>query len=104
MATETKAGLSDHLRGVTVTTLACLAGTVAALVSGMVVGTSAAAATDLRAVMVLVGFVFTQYPLLRLAGVDVEEFGAKDHLYVAFMTFALWFITFTIMLTAGVTV
>jgi hypothetical protein len=87
---------------VTVTTAACLAGTVAALVSAVIVGTSEAAATDVRALMVLAGFVFLQYPLFRVAGIDVGEFSTKDHLYVAFMTFALWFMTFTILLTAGV--
>ncbi|MFB6282163.1 MAG: hypothetical protein ABEH40_09100 [Haloferacaceae archaeon] len=104
MATETGAGLSDHLRGVTVTTAACLAGTFAALTSAAVVGTSTAAATDTRALVVLAGFVIVQYPVFRAVGIDVQEFGAKDHLYVAFMTFALWFMTFTILLTAGVSI
>jgi hypothetical protein len=102
MATETETGLSDHLRGVTVTTAACLSGTLAAVVSAVVVGTSAAAATDTRALLVLVGFVFLQYPVFQAVGIDVGEFGTKDHLYVAFMTFSLWFMTFTILLTAGV--
>ncbi|MFB6302425.1 MAG: hypothetical protein ABEH78_06140 [Haloferacaceae archaeon] len=102
MATETGAGLSDHLRGVTVTTAACLAGTVAAVVSAVVVGTSTAAATDVRALAVLAGFILVQYPVFKVVGIDVGDFGAKDHLYVAFMTFALWFMTFTILLTAGI--
>ncbi|MFB6108947.1 MAG: hypothetical protein ABEJ82_08945 [Haloplanus sp.] len=101
MATETQAGLTGHVRGVTVTTLACLAGVAAAVVSGVVVGTAPAAATDRRAVAVLVAFVAGQYPVLKVIGVDVGDFGAKDHLYVVFMTFALWFITFTILLTSG---
>jgi hypothetical protein len=102
MATETQAGLSDHLRGVTVTTLACLAGVIAALASGLVAGTTEAAATDPRAVAILGAFVAVQFPLLKVAGVEVESFGAKDYLYLVFMTFTLWFITFTILLTAGV--
>lgn len=40
--------------------------------------------------------------MLRVVGVDVNGFGAKDYLYVVFMTFALWFITFAILLTSGV--
>jgi hypothetical protein len=102
MATETQTGFSGHLRGVTVTTLACLAGVVAALVSGVLVGTSPTAATDSRSVAVLAAFVFVQYPLFKAIGIDVDEFGAKDHLYVAFMTFTLWFIAFTVLLTSGV--
>ena len=102
MATETQTGFSGHLRGVTVTTLACLAGVVAALVSGVVVGTSPAAATDTRSVAVLAAFVFVQYPAFKGIGIDTDGFGAKDHLYVAFMTFTLWFISFTVLLSSGV--
>ncbi|SFF84958.1 hypothetical protein SAMN04488063_0517 [Halopelagius inordinatus] len=102
MATETQTGLSGHVRGVTVTTLACLAGVAAALASGVVVGTTVDAATNQLSLALLGASVLAQFPLLRLVGVDVEDFGAKDYLYVAFMTFTLWFISFTIVLTAGV--
>jgi hypothetical protein len=103
MATETQTGLSKHIRGVTVTTIACLAGVAAAVVSGVVVGTDPAAASDRLAVAIAIGFIGLQFPILRVVGVDVTDFGAKDYLYVGFMTFTLWFITFAIMLTAGVT-
>ena len=103
MATETQAGLSKHIRGVTVTTLACLAGVAAAVVSGVVVGTDPAAASDRLTVGIVAVFIAVQLPVLRVVGVDVSDFGAKDYLYVGFMTFTLWFITFAIMLTAGVT-
>ena len=104
MATETQTGLSSYLRGVTVTTLACLCGIGAAFASAVIVGTGAEAASDVRSVFVLAAFVVGQYPVLRVIGVDVGDFGVKDHLYVAFMTFALWFITYAIMLTTGVVV
>jgi hypothetical protein len=103
MATETQTGLSKHLRGVTVTTLSCLAGVAAAVVSGVVVGTDPAAASNQLAVAIVVGFIALQLPVLKAVGVDVSDFGTKDYLYVGFMTFTLWFITFAIMLTAGVT-
>ena len=102
MATQTQTGLSGHVRGVTVTTVSCLAGVVAALLSGMVVGTDAAAASNQLSLGILVGLVVVQFPLLSVVGVDVEGFGAKDYLYVVFMTFTLWFITFGIILTSGV--
>jgi uncharacterized membrane protein len=101
MATESKTELTGHLRGVTTTTLACLAGVLAAVGSGLVVGTDAAAASDPRGIFVLAAFLVVQFPVLRLLGVDVDTFGVKDYLYVAFMTFALWFITFAILLTSG---
>lgn len=103
MATETATGFSDHMRGVTVTTLACLAGVAAALASGYVVGTSAEAAQQTLSLGILGAFILGQLPLLRVVGIDVEGFGVKDYLYVAFMTFTLWFISYGIMLTAGVT-
>jgi hypothetical protein len=102
MATETQQGLSGHLRGVTVTTIACLAGVAAALVSGVVVGTTAAAATNVLALVVVGGFVVAQFPLLQLIGVDVQGFSTKDYVYVVFMTFTLWYVTYTILLTSGV--
>jgi hypothetical protein len=100
--TQTETGLSDHVRGVTVTTLACLGGVAAAVAAGVVVGTGAEAASDMRALAFLVAVVAVQYPVLKAIGVDVSDFGAKDHLYVGFMTFTLWFITFAILLTTGV--
>jgi P pilus assembly chaperone PapD len=103
MATETQTGLSGHVRGVTVTTLACLAGVAASLAAVAVVGTSPEAASDTRSLAFLVAAVAGQYPLLKAVGVDVSDFGAKDHLYVAFMTFTLWFISFAILLTTGAT-
>jgi uncharacterized membrane protein len=103
MATETQTGLSKHLRGVTVTTISCLAGIAAAVVSGVVVGTDPAAASDRLSVAIAIGAIGIQFPVLRVVGIDVTDFGAKDYLYVGFMTFTLWFITFAIMLTAGVT-
>ncbi|WP_129114461.1 EMC6-like membrane protein [Halegenticoccus tardaugens] len=102
MATQTATGLSDHMRGVTVTTLACLAGVTAGVLSGYLFGTTAAAAQNVQSVFVVAAFVLAQFPLLRLLGVDVEDFGPKDYIYVVFMTFTLWFITFAILLSAGV--
>ncbi|ESP87571.1 EMC6-like membrane protein [Candidatus Halobonum tyrrellensis] len=102
MATETASGLSDHARGVTVTTAACLAGILAALVSATVLGVGIDAATSQLQFAVVLAAMFVQYPLLKLVGVAVEEFGVKDNLYVGFMTFSLWFITYGILLSAGI--
>jgi hypothetical protein len=102
MATESQPGLSKHVRGVTVTTLSCLAGVAAAVTSGVVVGTDPVAASSQLTVGIVAAFIAVQFPVLRVVGVDVSDFGAKDFLYVGFMTFTLWFITFAIILTAGV--
>ena len=102
MATDTAERRVAHVRGVTVTALACLAGVAAALVSASV----ASGADDPLGVYVLAGAVIVQFPLHRvieMAGIDldVDEFGVKDYLYVAFMTFALWFVCWAILLQTG---
>jgi len=102
MATESAAGLSDHMRGVTVTTIACLAGILAALASAAVVGTTPEAAGDIQAVLIMGIAIFAQFPILKTVGVDISEFGIKDNLFVSFMTFCLWFITYAILLTSAV--
>jgi len=104
MATDTAERRAAHVRGVTVTFIACFAGVVAAVVANSV----ASSATDPLGAYVFAGAVVVQFPLhraLEAAGIDldVEDFGAKDYLYVAFMTFALWFVCWTILLTAGTT-
>ena len=106
MATETVEGLSGHERGITVTTLACIAGIVAALGSFFITGVAggavepAAAATDSQALYLVLGAILVQFPILHVVGVKFGDMSAKDYLYVAFLTFALWFISFGIMLTA----
>ncbi|NEU57893.1 hypothetical protein [Halorussus sp. MSC15.2] len=91
---------ASHIRGVTVTAIASLGGIAAAFVSAMFLGT---AAKDQLALGIVGAFVFVQLPILQVLGIDVEDFSTKDHLYVLFMTFSLWFVTWTILLTNGVT-
>jgi hypothetical protein len=97
MATETVEGRASHLRSLTVMSLATLSGIVAALVSAVVAG----GATDPQGLYPLAGAILLQIPALRLLGVDVEDFSVKDNIYVAFMTFAFWFVSWAILLTAG---
>ncbi|NHN57540.1 MULTISPECIES: hypothetical protein [Halorussus] len=91
---------ASHVRGVTVTAVASLGGIAAALVSAMVLGT---AAKDQLGLAIVVAFVVLEMPIMQGLGIDVGDFSTKDHLYVAFMTFSLWFVTWTILLTNGVT-
>ena len=84
-------------RSVTVTTSTALAGVAAGLVSAAV----ASGATDMTGLLIVGVFIFGQYPLLRVLGIDVEEFSKKDHLYVWFMTFSMWFVVWAILLTGG---
>ena len=72
--------------------------------SAAVAGTSVAAASDRIALAILGGSILVQFGLLRVVGVDTTEFSTKDHLYVAFMTFSLWFVTWAILLTSGTSI
>lgn len=98
MATETVDRRSGHHRSVIVTTLACLAGIVAAVISEFVI---AAGPTDNMALYVLVGAILVQFPILQVSGFDMDDFSTKDYLYVAFMTFSLWFVSWTMLLTVS---
>ena len=93
-------GISGHARGVVVTTICCLAGIAAGVVSAAYVGTTVAAAQSTTVVLVLGAFVLAQFPLYKIIGVG--DFGVKDNLYVAFLTFTLWFISYTVLATSGV--
>lgn len=93
---------SAHIRGVTVTSLASLAGIAAAFASAVLLGNTAAAAKDQVGLGILGASILVQLPILRVLGIDVEDFSAKDYIYVVFMTFVLWFITWTILLTNNV--
>jgi hypothetical protein len=97
MATDTGERFSPHLRGVTVTTTATILGLLAGVGSAVV----ASGPQDTIGLALLVGAVGVQFPLYRLVGIDVEDFGKKDYLYVAFMTAVLWFMSWGLLLTTG---
>lgn len=84
-----------HIRGVTVTTIASLCGVLAALAARVIID----APDDVIGVGMFAIAVLIQFPILRLIGIEVEDFGIKDYLFITFMTFAFWFMTLTILLT-----
>ncbi|SDW38687.1 hypothetical protein SAMN05443574_10349 [Haloarcula vallismortis] len=97
MATETADGMSSHMRGLTVTTLTAVAGIAAAFGSNAL----AAAPNDPQGVLVLAVAIAAQFPILRVVGIDTDDLSPKDVLYVGFMTFSLWFVSWGILLTTG---
>jgi hypothetical protein len=52
------------------------------------------------AFMLMLAAVVVQKHLFRLLGMDTSKLGAKDWIYQGFMTFAFWFMTWTILLTS----
>jgi hypothetical protein len=97
MATDTVEGMSSHLRGLTVTTLSALAG----LAAGVGAHQITAGATDQLGIAVLIAAIVVQFPILKVLGVDIDDFSTKDYLFVAFMTFSLWFVSWGILLTTA---
>lgn len=98
MATDTADGMSSHMRGLSVTTITALAGIGAAFGSNAV----ASGATDFTGLLVVAVAVLAQLPVLQVIGIDRDDLSGKDYAYIAFMTFALWFVSWGILLTAGV--
>ncbi|MFB6310400.1 MAG: hypothetical protein ABEH64_04365 [Salinirussus sp.] len=97
MATDTGEGFSSHLRGVTVTTIA----TVSGLLAGVGSAVLASGPGDTVGLIVLLAAILVQFPIYYAVGIDVGDFSAKDQLYVGFMTFTMWFISWGILLTVG---
>ncbi|WP_123537949.1 EMC6-like membrane protein [Halosimplex salinum] len=96
MATETAEGWDDHLRGLTVTTLASLLG----LGAGVGASSLATGPNDRLGLYLLAAAVLVQFPVYMAIGIDVDDFGVKEYLYIAFITFSLWFVSWGILLTA----
>lgn len=94
---EESGGYSDYIRKVGVTTGATLSGIAAGIVSSQF----ATSAGDRTALMVLAAAIFVQFPLYRLIGMDMDEFTTKSRIYIVFMTFVLWFISWGVLLTTG---
>ncbi len=97
MATDTADSRRAHLRGITVTAVSALLGIASAFGSYVL----ASGPDDTTVVFVLVAAILAQIPVLQATGIK-PDFSGKDYAYVAFMTFALWFVTLTILFTAGV--
>ncbi|WP_121741809.1 EMC6-like membrane protein [Natronorubrum halophilum] len=99
MSTESISDRREHIRSIGVTALSALLGVAAALASMAIVGN---AAGDTRALMLVAGVILAQFVLYDFTGIyDDDEFGPKHYLFIVFMTFALWFVTWGILLTSG---
>jgi len=97
---------ADHVRGIVVTGVASLAGVAAALASTQLtaeIATPSAAAVAAAPKIALAAAIIVQFPIFRLLGYDLDEFSIKDYLFVAFMTFSLWYVTWGIILSSGAT-
>ena len=88
---------SQFARSAIVTTGSTLSGMAVAFISALYLS-SPESSTSL---LLVAAAVFLQFPIYRLIGLDVDDFGMKGNIYIAFMTFILWFVTLGIILTTG---
>jgi len=94
-----------HIKRVKRTLIACIMGLLTGILSYMVAGVPDAATgvqpnAFLPILLLLAGIVLQKH-IFVFTGIDINELGKKDWLYQGFMTFALWFISWTVLLTTG---
>jgi hypothetical protein len=90
---------AEHIQRIKRTLSASLIGILAGAVS-YYIGVSYPSDYGLLALMIMLTGVVIQKHVFLLLGMDVHRLGAKDWLYQGFLTFAFWFMTWTILLTA----
>ncbi|MGB8310797.1 MAG: hypothetical protein WCE81_02900 [Halobacteriota archaeon] len=86
----------QHVEGIKKTVMASLFGIVGGIISyylnvanyGITVG-----------VLILIILIYLQRQALPAIGIDIKEFRSNDWLYLGFMTFAFWFVSWTILLS-----
>lgn len=94
--TETAEEMDPFVRGVTVTTLATVMGLLVGVGSAFLAG----GPNDIIGLGLLAIGIVVQFPILEGLGVDTGEFGTKDRIYIFFMTFVFWFVSWGLLLTA----
>ncbi|MFB6186352.1 MAG: hypothetical protein ABEI06_08040 [Halobacteriaceae archaeon] len=95
MATEDLDRQASHRRSITVTSVAAFAGVIAGIVSAQF----AQSATDRLGFFIFVTFTILAFGVMYGLGIDVEDFSTKDYLFVGFMSFSMWYVTWGILLT-----
>jgi hypothetical protein len=97
MSTETGEELDSYIQSLIVIAATTLGG----IGAGVATNTVAAGPSD-QAALAIVGIALgVELVIMQVAGVDVRDFSTKDQLYVLFMTFSMWYVTWTILLSAG---
>lgn len=95
---------AEHIERIKRTLTACLLGMFTGVLSYVSGGTPNAQGLQdngLLALMLMLAGIVMQKHIFMLMGMDTSKLGAKDWFYQGFMTFALWFMTWTILLTSG---
>jgi hypothetical protein len=98
--------LAAHNERILRTVIACLMGIIAGIASFLLSGqVDAATGSQSNAIIgwliLLAGIVFQRH-VFMIAKIDYTSLGGKDWFYQAFMTFSLWFISWTLLLTTTI--
>lgn len=90
----------EHLNRVKRTLVGCFLGILTGVISYFVVGTEISGLTSYTMVAVLIMLigVIVQRHIFVLTGIGGKKMDKKDWLYQGFVTFAFWFISWTILL------
>ncbi|MDD1656620.1 MAG: hypothetical protein LUO87_04510 [Methanomicrobiales archaeon] len=94
-----------HVQRITRTTVACVAGLLSGVLSFLLAGTPDAAGIQSGAstgILLLAAAIAVQKYLFPLLKADTPSLTMKDWFFQGFMTFSLWFISWTVLLSAGV--
>ena len=94
---------AEHIERIKRTLTACLLGMftgVLSFVSGGTPDAQGLQTNGLLALMLMLAGIVVQKHIFMIMGMDTAKLGAKDWFYQGFMTFALWFMVWTILLTS----
>jgi hypothetical protein len=94
---------AEHIDRIKRTLVACFMGILTGAVSYYAGGIPTATGTQadgLLGFMLMLAGIVLQKHIFMLSGMDTSKLGGKDWFYQGFMTFAFWFMTWTLLLTA----
>ena len=94
---------AEHIDRIKRTAVACFMGIITGAIAYFAAGTPDAQgiqAGGLLGFMLMLAGIVVQKHIFMLSGTDTTKLGGKDWFYQAFMTFAFWFVTWTILLTS----
>ncbi len=91
---------ADHIERIKRTLAACIIGLIVGVASFYLSG-FAVQDIGLLAFMLMLAGIVAQRHIFLLLGVTKTKLGAKDWFYQGFMTFAFWFMTWTILLSSS---
>jgi hypothetical protein len=94
---------AEHIDRIKRTLVASFMGILTGAIAYYAGGTPAAngiQADGLLGLMLMLAGIVLQKHIFMLSGMDTSKLGGKDWFYQGFMTFAFWFMTWTILLTS----